>query len=378
MKTNTLKEVVNSSRKIVVKVGSSLIVDEKKGDVKTKWLKSFSHDLVHLSNKDKKILIVSSGAIALGRKQLNLTGTLSLDEKQAAAAVGQINLSHAWKEILKSMKTNSAQILLAPDDTETRRKHINARATLEKLLSLKVLPIINENDTVSTQEIKYGDNDRLAARVAQMCSADLLILLSDVDGLYTSDPYKSQTSRFVDEIEKITTEVEEMAGPSNTLFSTGGMITKIEAAKIATNAGCNVIITNGQLNNPISNLTLKNGRGSWFKANKKPKNARKQWISSALQVKGKIFIDSGAEKAVSNGNSILPAGIIKTEGKYDKGDLISIVNEHGTLLGKGLSHYNNVEVNLVKGVNSQNIEKILGYRGKDEIIHKDDYVLEMN
>ena len=373
---SNFRKIINSSNRIVLKVGSSILMNQNSGEININWLTSFANDLLKMLNKNKKLLVVSSGSIALGRKQLKLKDNLSLDEKQAAAAVGQINLSHAWKEVLKSFNINSAQILLAPDDTETRRKHINARATLEKLLHLKVIPVINENDTVSTQEIKYGDNDRLAARVAQMCNADLLILFSDIDGLYTSDPSKNKASKFIQVVDNITNEIELMAGPSNTLHSSGGMVTKIEAAKIATNAGCNVIISNGTLERPISHLCSKIGKGSLFKAKTNPKNSRKQWISAALQVKGKIFIDQGAEKAISNGNSVLPAGIIKTEGSYDKGDLVSIVNKEGNLLGKGLSHYNNIEVNLVKGLKSDKIQKTLGYRGKDEIIHKDDFVLE--
>ncbi len=376
MINNKFKKIIDSSNKIVLKVGSSILINQKTGEVNIKWLDCFAKDLLKLLKKNKKLLVVSSGSIALGRKQLNLKENLSLDEKQAAAAVGQINLSHAWKETLNSLNINSAQILLAPDDTETRRKHINARATLEKLLHLNVIPVINENDTVSTQEIKYGDNDRLAARVAQMSSADLLILFSDIDGLYSSDPSKNKKTKFISTIDSITNEIEKMAGPSNTIYSSGGMVTKIEAAKIATNSGCHVIISNGKLKSPISYLYSKNGKGSWFKANKKPKNSRKQWISAALQVKGKIFIDKGAEKAIEKGKSILPAGIIKTEGRYDKGDLINITNDEGKTLGKGLSHYSNIEVNLVKGLKSDKIEKILGYRGKDEIIHKDDFVLE--
>ncbi|MAQ07659.1 MAG: glutamate 5-kinase [SAR116 cluster bacterium] len=376
MQLNKLKYIIESSKRIVLKVGSSLLIDEKTGEINLVWLDSFAKDLLFFLKQKKNILVVSSGSIALGRKQLNLKENLSLDEKQAAAAVGQINLSHAWKEILKSLNINSAQILLAPDDTETRRKHLNARATLDKLLQLDVVPVINENDTVSTQEIKYGDNDRLAARVSQMCSADLLILFSDIDGLYSADPTKNKNKKFIDIVDNITDEIENMAGPSNTSFSSGGMITKIEAARIATNAGCHVIISNGKLNNPLAKLYSEKGKGTLFTANRKPKNSRKLWISGALQVKGKIYIDQGAENAITRGNSILPAGIVKTEGKYNKGDLISILNIEGKILGKGLSHYSNIEVNLVKGLQSDKIETILGYRGKDEIIHKDDFVLE--
>ena len=376
MTNEKFKKLLASSNRIVIKVGSSLLINEKNGYIDIVWLKSFVKDICELNKKNKSILIVSSGSIALGRKQLNLKKSLSLDEKQAAAAVGQINLSHAWKEFFKSVNITTAQILLAPDDTETRKKHLNARATLEKLLQFNIIPVINENDTVSTQEIKFGDNDRLAARVVQICSADLLILLSDIDGLYTADPTLNKKSKFIDEIDNITNEIEKMAGPSNTFYSSGGMTTKIEAAKIATNAGCNVIITNGKIKNPLFNLFSISGKGSWFKANKNPINSRKQWISGALQVKGRIFIDEGAEKAILRGNSILPAGVVKTDGRYDKGDLINIVNNNGKILGKGLSHYSSIEVNLVKGFKSKKMEEILGYRGKDEIIHKDDYVLE--
>jgi glutamate 5-kinase len=321
---------------------------------------------------------VSSGSIALGKKQLKLRDNLSLDEKQAAAATGQISLAHAWKETMGNYGLNIAQILLAPDDTETRRKHLNARATLLKLLELNVIPVINENDTVSTEEIRFGDNDRLAARVAQMCSADLLILLSDINGLYSSDPNISKNSVLIDEIPEITKEIEFMAGPAHTRFSSGGMITKIEAAKIATKAGCNMIICDGRSINPLLKLDQHEAKFSWFKANEIPLNSRKQWISGALQVKGKITIDQGASEAVKKGFSILSAGIIKSEGNYEKGDLIEIVDENETFNGKGLTHFNNSEVELIKGSKSNNIETILGYRGKDEVVHRDDLVFEKN
>ncbi len=369
-------KLINKSKKIVIKVGSSLIVDNDSGHIKSDWFDFFAKDLKSLKDDNKKILIVSSGAISLGRKQLGLKKNLSLDEKQAAAAVGQINLLHAWKNYLKSNYLETAQILLAPDDTETRKKYINARATLEKLLDLDVIPVINENDTISTQEIKFGDNDRLAARVAQMSSADLLILLSDISGLYSTDPNIFKNSKLIKVVKSITDEIENMAGPSNSHTSSGGMVTKIEAAKIATNAGCDVIISDGKIIRPISFLKSKKATGSWFVANKKPYNSRKQWISAALQVKGKIIIDQGATEAIFRGKSILPAGVINSEGRYDKGDLVDIVDLNDKILGKGLSHYNSTEVNLIKGAKTQNIEKILGYRGKDEIIHKDDFVLK--
>ena len=308
--------LIQNSKRVVIKIGSALLIDKENGNLNSKWLNSLALDINNLLKLEKEVIIVSSGSIALGKKQLKLRDNLSLDEKQAAAATGQISLAHAWKETMGNYGLNIAQILLAPDDTETRRKHLNARATLLKLLELNVIPVINENDTVSTEEIRFGDNDRLAARVAQMCSADLLILLSDINGLYSSDPNISKNSVLIDEIPEITKEIEFMAGPAHTRFSSGGMITKIEAAKIATKAGCNMIICDGRSISPLLKLDHQETKFSWFKANEKPLNSRKQWISGALQVKGKITIDQGASEAVKKGFSILSAGIIKSEGNY--------------------------------------------------------------
>ena len=372
------KDLIQNSKRVVIKIGSALLVDKQNGSLNSTWLNSLALDIKNFIKLKKEVIIVSSGSIALGKKQLKLKDNLSLDEKQAAAATGQISLAHAWKDTMGKHGLNIAQILLAPDDTETRRKHLNARATLLKLLELNVIPVINENDTVSTEEIRFGDNDRLAARVAQMCSADLLILLSDINGLYTSDPNINKSSVFVDEIVEITKEIEIMAGPAHTSISSGGMITKIEAAKIATKAGCNMIICDGRFMNPLLKLNQYEAEFSWFKANEKPLNSRKQWISGALQVKGKITIDQGASEAIKKGFSILSAGIIKTEGNYEKGDLIKIVDENETFVGKGLTHFNNSEVELIKGSKSNNIENILGYRGKDEVVHRDDLVFEKN
>jgi glutamate 5-kinase len=373
MKKNNL---IQKSKRIVIKIGSALLIDKKKGALKNKWLESLALDISDLIKLKKEVVVVSSGSIALGRKQLELNSNLTLDEKQAAAATGQISLAHAWKEVMQEHGLNVAQILLAPDDTETRRKHLNARATLTKLLELGVIPVINENDTVSTEEIKFGDNDRLAARVAQMCSADLLVLLSDIDGLYSSDPNKNKNSTLIGEITEISREIEAMAGPAHSKISSGGMITKIEAAKISMNAGCHMIICDGRLNNPLLKLQDSHTVFSWFKAKDNPLNLRKQWISGALQVKGKITIDDGATKAIKKGYSILPAGILSTEGDYEKGDLIKIVDQSKTFIGTGLTHFNNSEVELIKGSKSENIETILGYRGKDEVVHRDDLVLE--
>ena len=373
MKKNSL---IQKSNRIVIKIGSALLIDKNKGALKNKWLESLALDICDLIKLKKEVVVVSSGSIALGKKQLELNSNLTLDEKQAAAATGQISLAHAWKEVMQEHGLNVAQILLAPDDTETRRKHLNARATLIKLLELGVIPVINENDTVSTEEIKFGDNDRLAARVAQMCSADLLILLSDINGLYSSDPNKNKNSTLIGEIKEISREIEAMAGPAHSKISSGGMITKIEAAKISMNAGCHMIICDGRLNNPLLKLQDSHRVFSWFKAKDNPLNLRKQWISGALQVKGKITIDDGATKAIKKGYSILPAGIVSSEGNYEKGDLIKIIDQNKIFIGTGLTHFNNSEVELIKGSKSENIETILGYRGKDEVVHRDDLVLE--
>ena len=373
MKKNNL---IQKSKRIVIKIGSALLIDKNKGGLKNKWLETLALDICNLIKLKKEVVVVSSGSIALGKKQLELNSNLTLDEKQAAAATGQISLAHAWKEVMQEHGLNVAQILLAPDDTETRRKHLNARATLIKLLELGVIPVINENDTVSTEEIKFGDNDRLAARVAQMCSADLLILLSDINGLYSSDPNKNKNATIVSEITEISREIEAMAGPAHSKISSGGMITKIEAAKISMNAGCHMIICDGRLDNPLLKLHDSQTVFSWFKAKDNPLNLRKQWISGALQVKGKITIDDGATKAITKGYSILPAGIVSTEGVYEKGDLIKIIDQNKTFIGTGLTHFNNSEVELIKGSKSENIETILGYRGKDEVVHRDDLVIE--
>ena len=372
------QDLIKNSNRVVIKIGSSLLIDKETGKLQKKWLESLALDINNFVALGKEVLLVSSGSIALGKKQLNLGKNLSLDEKQAAAAIGQINLAHAWKESLSSYDLNVAQILLAPDDTETRRKHLNARATLMKLIQLNVIPVINENDTVATEEIRFGDNDRLASRVAQMCSADLLILLSDINGLYSSDPNKNKDALFIEKIDNITDEIEHMAGPPYSSVSSGGMITKIEAAKIANNAGCHMIICDGRDSNPLQKLQKENQKFSWFEATNKPMNARKQWISGALQVKGYIIIDKGASKAVINGNSVLSAGIVATDGIYEKGDLIKVLDEKNNIIGKGLIHFNHKEVDLIKGFKSENIESILGYRGKDEVVHRDDFVVEKN
>ena len=373
MKKNNL---IQTSKRIIIKIGSALLIDKEKGTLRKKWLETLALDIFNLIKLKKEVVVVSSGSIALGKKQLNLRNNLTLDEKQAAAATGQISLAHAWKEVMLEHGLNVAQILLAPDDTETRRKHLNARATLIKLLELGVIPVINENDTVSTEEIKFGDNDRLAARVAQMCSADLLILLSDIIGLYSSDPNKNKNATLIEEVTEISTEIETMAGPANSKISSGGMVTKIEAAKISMNAGCHMIICDGRLDNPLLKLEENEKTFSWFKAKDHPLNLRKQWISGALDAKGKIIIDNGATQAIKKGFSILPAGILKTEGNYEKGDLIKIIDQNETFIGTGLTHFNNSEVELIKGSKSEKIEKILGYRGKDEVVHRDDLVLE--
>ncbi len=369
------KRYLGDAAVVVVKVGSAMVVDDQTGTIRLDWLKNLAEDLAELKAEGRGILIVSSGAIALGR---NITGhklkRMKIEEKQAAAAIGQISLSADWQKALATHDLKTAQILLSPDDTETRRRHLNARATLLTLLRHDVIPVVNENDTVATTEIRYGDNDRLAARVAAMISADALILLSDIDGLYSSDPRSNQTAQHIPAIAEISDEITAMAGPARRDEASGGMITKIEAARLATAAGCHMAICNGSCAHPIS--TLKNGgKCSWFIATEKPPQARKRWIASGLMAKGKIMIDKGAVAALRRSKSLLAAGVIKAIDNFNKGDLVAVCDENGHEIGRGLSRYGADDVGRLAGHNSGDIETILGYRGDDEVIHADDLVL---
>ncbi|MDH4105369.1 MAG: glutamate 5-kinase [Gammaproteobacteria bacterium] len=363
------------AKRVVIKIGSALLVEQSSGRVSRAWLETLAADIAAMRARGQEVVIVSSGAIALGRRQLGLPrGKLKLEESQAAAAVGQIRLAHAWKEVLEPYECAVAQILLTLGDTEERRRYLNARSTLNTLLKLGSIPVINENDTVATAEIRYGDNDRLAARVAQMASADCLVLLSDVDGLYTADPTRDPAARFIPEVSVITPQIESMAGGSASDVGSGGMATKVLAGKIALAAGCNMCITAGREPHPLRRIEA-GGRCTWFVAKATPKTVRKQWIAGLLKPTGTLHVDEGAAKALRGGKSLLPAGVTKVEGRFDRGDAVLVKDAAGGELARGLSAYSSDDARRVQGRRSQDLEAILGYRGRDELIHRDDLVL---
>jgi glutamate 5-kinase len=363
-----------SFKRIVVKVGSSLLVDPDNGRLREDWLMGLTGDMSGLVKGGAEILVVSSGAIAFGRKTIGLgQGKLKLEENQAAAAAGQIVLSGAWNKALGAYGLTAAQILLTLGDTEERRRYLNARNTIRTLLRLHVVPVINENDTVATSEIRYGDNDRLAARVASMTSADCLVLLSDVDGLYSIPPDKGD-GKLIHEVTQITPTIEAMAGSAGSELSRGGMATKIEAAKIVVAAGAHMLITSGRVDHPLAHVT-KSGAGTWFIPGATPIAARKKWIAGALEPRGSIVIDDGACRALQTGKSLLPAGITSIDGEFSRGDAVNIVSLAGINLGRGLSAYDCRDARNIIGVKSSEIEAILGYAGRTELIHRDDLVL---
>ncbi len=363
------------ARRIVVKVGSALLVDPSSGQVNRPWLESLVQDLLRLRARRQEVVLVSSGAIALGRRELKLAGgPLKLEESQAAAAVGQIALAHIYKELFARSGVTVAQILLTLEDSERRRRYLNARATLTELIELGALPVINENDTVATTEIRYGDNDRLAARVAQMVSADCLLLLSDVSGLYTADPNLDPAARLIPEIRDITPEIEAMGGGSASAMGTGGMATKIAAAKIATAAGCAMAIAAGAPLHPVRRLE-EGAECSWFLPGSNPENARKQWIAGSLRPSGAITIDAGALQALRSGKSLLPAGVVGVSGQFARGDTVSVLDRDGTEIARGMIAYSDQDASRLIGKRSADIEALLGFRGRDEMIHRDDLVL---
>lgn len=365
-----------TARRLIVKIGSALLVDDGTGEIRTGWLAGLALDISALRARGVEVVIVSSGAIAVGRTRLGLpAGDLALEQKQAAAATGQIRLAHAWQEALSLHDMTVAQVLLTLSDTEERRRHLNARATIETLLQMGAVPVINENDTVATEEIRYGDNDRLAARVAQMISADTLVLLSDVDGLYDADPRTSDTAELIPEVAEITPAIEAMAGAAPAGYSSGGMVTKLDAAKIATAAGCAMAITDGKSENALAALAT-DGRCTWFLPTSEPLTARKRWIAGAVAASGAILIDAGAVTALSGGKSLLPAGVTGIEGRFERGDAVEIKVSGGGVIGRGLSAYSSEDAARIAGRKSRDIEGILGYRGRDEMIHRDDMVLE--
>ena len=373
--SDSQNHIFDDAKIIVIKVGSSLLVDKDQNAINTAWLSGIAADIARLKAAGKDVVVVSSGAIALGRRLLKINhNKLKLQEKQAAAATGQVLLAHAWMDALGAHQVQTAQILLSPDDTETRRKHLNARTTMMALLQLNAVPVVNENDTVATAEIRFGDNDRLAARVAAMIGADLLVLLSDVDGLYTANPNGDNSATHIGEIAQITPDIMAMAGPANAAYASGGMLTKLEAARIATSAGCQMIICNGQSPAPLSRLEA-GARCTIFAAALSPHTARKQWIAGALTPKGTIRIDDGAARALRAGRSLLPAGVIAVSGQFERGDLIEIEDSARLVIGHGLSSYGHKDAMAIRGHKSDEIESVLGYRERDEMIHADNLVM---
>ncbi|MDC0533810.1 glutamate 5-kinase [Candidatus Pelagibacter sp.] len=364
---------LKDSKVIVIKIGSSLLVDHNK-KIRKKWLSSFAKDIKKLKSKNKKIVIVSSGAIALGCKKMNYNKkNLKLDKSQAIASIGQIELMNLFSQTFSKYKLNISQILLTLDDTEERRRSINAKRTFENLFQLDYIPIVNENDTIATSEIKYGDNDRLASRVAQITNADTLILLSDVDGLFTKNPKLFKDAKLIKQINDINKDINHINIKGITELGSGGMNTKIEAGKICNLAGCNMIIANGLYENPISQIEKKNNC-TWFLSKISKLHARKKWIISSISPKGEITIDDGAKKALINGKSLLAAGIKKVSGRFKKGDHIKILDNNRKEFARGLSSFTSDEIVKIMGHHSNQIEKLLGYVAKSEVIHKDDMV----
>ena len=366
-----------STHRVILKIGSAILVDAETGELRTSWLDSVAQDIADLKARDVDVVIVSSGAIALGRARLGLLGRkLSLAEKQACAAVGQSLLTRAYETALETHEVTTAQALLTLNDTENRRRWLNARSTLETLLTLGSVPIINENDTVATDEIRYGDNDRLAARTAQMLGADSLILLSDIDGLYTADPRSDSTAKHLPLIKTLTDEIMAMGGGVNAAAAvgSGGMATKLAAAKIATQAGCRMCIMDGRDFSPLTRL--ENGaRSSWFEAESNPKKARSQWISGSLKPSGSLIVDAGAANALTQGKSLLAAGVTKLSGDFSKGDAVSIFNEENTELARGLIAYDAHDAAQILGLKSGDISAVLGYDNGAALIHRDNLVM---
>ncbi|MEE8333611.1 MAG: glutamate 5-kinase [Alphaproteobacteria bacterium] len=367
---------LSSARRLIVKIGSALLIGDT-GQLRHDWLAALCADIAALKQSGAEIIVVSSGAVAVGRGVLRLgTRVLKLEEKQAAAAAGQIRLAHAWQEALAAHDIGVAQILLTPGDTEERRRHLNARSTIETLLALGVVPIINENDSVATDELRFGDNDRLAARVAQMTSADTMVLLSDIDGLYTADPKHDAAAVFVPKVTEITPAIEAMAGQAAPGHASGGMVTKIAAANIAMRAGCRMVIADGKKPHSLAAVGI-DGRCTWFVPGATPATARKRWIAGALTLSGAITVDDGAVAALGRGKSLLPAGVVAVEGSFERGDAVIVRDSGGRRLGCGLSAYSASDARLILGHKTREIEGLLGYRGRDEMIHRDDLVLDL-
>jgi glutamate 5-kinase len=369
-----MSDRLRAARRITVKVGSALLVDQASGMLKQSWLASLADDLKRVRERGSDIIIVTSGAIALGRRILKLpAGPLKLEESQAAAAVGQISLAQSWQQILAERGMTAGQVLLTLNDTEERRRYLNARATLSTLIRTGAVPVINENDAVATSEIRYGDNDRLAARVTAMMSGDCLVLLSDVDGLYTAPP-ATAGAQLIPEVSEITPEIEAMAGRPLSGLGSGGMVTKIEAARIALLGGANMVITSGLAISPLARLEA-GGPATWFLTRASPLQARKRWIAGTLVPVGRLIVDDGAEQALRRGKSLLPAGVVALDGSFTRGDPVSIASRAGQEFARGLIAYDRPEADRIIGRKSKDIEALLGYRGRDEMVHRDDLVI---
>ncbi len=370
-----MKYSLKNSKRLVIKIGSALLVEDESGRIHRTWLTSLIDDIVACHQAGQEIVLVSSGAVALGRRLLKFTHSkILLEQKQAAAAVGQIQLAHAYQEMLAKHGIPVAQILLGLADSEDRKRYLNARNTLQTLLKAGVIPVINENDVVATSEIRYGDNDRLAARVAQMISADTLVLLSDIDGLYTADPRLDANAQFIAEVTSIDKNIRAMAGQSSTDYGSGGMETKIAAAEIVMGSGCHMLIAKGAVLNPIQQI-VDGGKFTWFHANTTPARARKHWIQQHLQPKGQLIIDAGAAKALHNGKSLLAAGVMAISGDFQKGDAVIIADEQQQEIARGLCNYPSLEAQRIIGRQSSEIAAILGYEGTAAMIHRDDLAL---
>jgi glutamate 5-kinase len=362
-------------KRIVIKVGSSLLVDSAAGRVRRSWLVALAEDIARLHGEKRDVLVVSSGAIALGRARLKLPrGALKLEESQGAAAVGQIALARIWSEVLGQHGIETGQILLTLQDTEERRRYLNARSTIARLLDWRAVPVINENDTIATNEIRYGDNDRLAARVASMATADLLILLSDIDGLYDAPPNANANAKLIPRVNAITPEIEAMAGSAESELSRGGMRTKIEAGKIATAAGAHMVIASGKIDHPLKAIA-KGGRCTWFMTAANPVTSRKRWIAGTLEARGTLTIDAGAVAALRKGKSLLPAGVIRVDGQFARGDAVVVRGPDTREVGRGLVAYDAEDADRIKGRSSGDILSILGISGRSEMIHRDDLVI---
>ena len=374
------KSSIHNAKRIVIKVGSVLVTDDVTSLPHVPWLDSLAKDIFALQDMGKQVCVVTSGSIALGRKPLAIgtdvsSTSIPLDLKQAAASIGQIRLLEAYSDAFQG---KVGQILLTPEDTENRRSHLNARATILQLLKNGFVPIINENDTTSTDEIRFGDNDRLAARVSQMIGADLLILLSTVDGLYTDDPKTNPAAEFIPVVEALTDDVFAMGRDTQDGVSTGGMISKLEAARIAVSSGASMVVGSGLGLHPIQRILQEDARSTLFLSDDKPQNARKRWIRAHLKPKGKAIVDAGAAKALHSGKSLLPIGVLSIEGRFELGDPISIVDEGGSVLGIGLSSYNAESAKKICKAKSSEIEGILGFVGREELIHRNNLVLQEN